>query len=94
VTARPAYVCSIKTNKGNFMSKQSDIEATLLSLVKPGITSKQLQREIGKAHPKASKKDIRLAAFAAMISIVDKSPDAALQFQDLAITKATETVED
>lgn len=76
------------------MSKQSDIEATLLSLVKPGITSKQLQKEIGEAHPKASKKDIRLAAFAAMISIVDKSPDAALQFQDLAITKATETVED
>ena len=76
------------------MSKQSDIEATLLTLVKPGMTSKQLQKEIGKAYPKATKKDIRLAAFAAMISIVDKSPDAALQFQDLAITKASETAEE
>lgn len=76
------------------MSKQSDIEATLLNLVKPGMTSKQLQKEIGKAYPKATKKDIRLAAFAAMISIVDKSPDAALQFQDLAITKASETAEE
>lgn len=76
------------------MSKQSDIEATLLTLVKPGMTSKQLQKELGKAYPKATKKDIRLAAFAAMISIVDKSPDAALQFQDLAITKASETAEE
>jgi hypothetical protein len=76
------------------MSKQSDIEATLLSLIKPGMTSKQLQKELGEAHPKASKKDIRLAAFAAMISIVEKSPDQALQLQDLAITKATETGED
>ena len=73
------------------MTKQSDIQATLISLAKPGMSSKQLQKEVSKAFPKASKKDIRLAAFGAMIAIVEKSPDEAMQLQDLAISKATDS---
>lgn len=73
------------------MSKHTDIQAALISLAKPGMQSKQLQKEIAKAFPKASKKDLRLAAFGAMIAIVDQSPDEAMQLQDLAITKATDS---
>lgn len=72
------------------MSKQDQIQAALISLAKPGMTSKQLQKEIAHTFPKASKKDIRLAAFAAMIAIVDQAPDEARELQDLAITKAVE----
>lgn len=68
------------------MTKQSDVQAGLIALAKPGMSSKQLQKEISKAFPKASKKDIRLAAFGAMIAIVERSPDEAMQLQDLAIT--------
>lgn len=54
------------------------------------MSSKQLQKEVAKAFLKASKKDFRLAAFGATISIVDEMPDEAIQLQDLAITKATD----
>jgi len=75
------------------MTKQSDIQAALISLAKPGMSSKQLQKEISGAFPKASKKDIRLAAFGAMIAIVDQSPQEAAELQDLAISKAVEPSE-
>ncbi|MCS6759637.1 MAG: hypothetical protein MO852_12315 [Candidatus Devosia euplotis] len=38
------------------MSKKNDIEAALIALAKPGMSSKQLQKDIAKAFPKASKK--------------------------------------
>ena len=75
------------------MTKQNDIQVALISLAKPGMTSNQLQKDIAKAFPKASKKDIRLAAFGAMIAIVDQLPEEADQLQDLAITKAVEPIE-
>tara|TARA_R110002020_G_scaffold34327_7_gene104510 strand:- start:3196 stop:3426 length:231 start_codon:yes stop_codon:yes gene_type:complete len=74
------------------MTKQNDIQAALILLAKPGMSSKQLQKDIAKAFPKASKKDIRLAAFAAMIAIVDQLPEEAAQLQDLAISEALEPV--
>jgi hypothetical protein len=80
---------AVLTGHMHLMTKQSDIQASLISLAKPGMSSKQLQKEISKAFPKASKKDIRLAAFGAMIAIVEQSPDEAIQLQDLAITEAT-----
>lgn len=70
------------------MAKQNDIEAALLAMAQPGMSSKQLHKEIEKAFPKASKKDIRLAAFAAMISIVEANPDEAVQLQDFALDTA------
>lgn len=69
------------------MTKQDEIQTALISIVKPGMSSKQLQKEISRAFPKASKRDIRLAAFGAMITIVDKLPNEATQLQDLALTK-------
>lgn len=74
------------------MAKQDEIQTALVELVKPGITSKQLRKEIEKAFPKASKKEIRLAAFSAMIAIVEQRPQEATELQDLAITTTgTET---
>lgn len=72
------------------MAKQTDIQKTLVELAQPGMSSKQLRKDIEKAFPKASKKELRLAAFAAMIAIADKSPDEAVQLQDLALGPATE----
>ena len=72
------------------MTKRDDIQTALITLAKPGMTSGQLQKDIRKAFPTASKKDIRLAAFGAMISIVEQAPETALELQDLAVTKATE----
>lgn len=76
---------------GRLMGKQNEIQAALIAMAKPGMSSKQLQKDIGKAFPKASKKDIRLAAFGAMIDIVEASPDEAMQLQDLAISKASDS---
>lgn len=76
------------------MNKQDEIQTALIALAKPGMSSKQLLKELTQAFPKASKKDIRLAAFGAMIAIVDRLPDEAVQLQDLAISKAGEPNEE
>tara|TARA_R110002020_G_scaffold176745_10_gene369136 strand:- start:3173 stop:3415 length:243 start_codon:yes stop_codon:yes gene_type:complete len=68
------------------MTKQNEIKTAFVELAKPGTTSKQLRKEIEKAFPKASKKEIRLAAFSAMIEIVEQRPQEATELQDLAIT--------
>ena len=68
------------------MTKQNEIKPAFVELAKPGTTSKQLRKEIEKAFPKASKKEIRLAAFSAMIEIVEQRPQEATELQDLAIT--------
>lgn len=67
------------------MAKQSEIQAALIAIAQPGVTSRQLRKEIEKAFPEASKKDIRLAAFAAMIAIVEKNPAEGVQLQDFAL---------
>lgn len=73
------------------MAKQAEIEKVLVRLARPGMTSKQLRKEIEKAFPKASRRDLRLAAFAAMIAIVDKNPDDAVQLQELVLGPVTST---
>lgn len=76
------------------MTKQNDIQVALISLAKPGMSSQQLQKDITKAFPKASKKDLRMAAFGAMIAIADQLPEEAVQLQDLAISKVVEPIEE
>jgi hypothetical protein len=73
------------------VTRQDEIQTALVELAKPGMASKQLRKEIEEAFPKASKKEIRLAAFSAMIAIVEQRPHEATELQDLAITtKGTE----
>jgi hypothetical protein len=54
-------VSKAKADKGE---ANQPIEATLLSLVRPKMTPKELLKEARKAHPDASKKDIIRAASA------------------------------
>lgn len=74
------------------MPKIKTIQEALIAMVRPGMTSKQLHDEIAKQFPKASKKEIRLAAFGAMIAIVDKSPEEAIQLQDYALGDESQVV--
>ncbi len=63
----------------------ADIQATLMRLAKPKMSAKELLRQVKRAHPEASKKEIVQAAFAAVISVVDTDLDKALALQDFAI---------
>lgn len=75
------------------MSKSKDdkneaerpIEATLLALVKPKMTPKELLKAARKAHPEASKKEIVRAAFRTVIAAADTDSEKALLLQDFAI---------
>ena len=49
-----------------------EIGDTLLKLVTPDMTPKQLLKAVKKAHPKASKQEVVRAAFYAIISKADK----------------------
>ena len=61
------------------------LEVTLLNLVRPKMTPKELLKEARKAHPDASKKDIIRAAFRTVIASVDTDSEKALLLQDFAI---------
>lgn len=89
VTARWRMAVSVKTKNGAEVTKKEEIQTALRELAKSGMTSKELRKEIEKAFPKASKKEIRLAAFSAMIAIVEQRPQEATELQDLAITTST-----
>jgi hypothetical protein len=64
---------------------EQPIEATLLSLVRPKMTPKELLKEARKAHPEASKKDIIRAAFRTVIAAADTDTEKALLLQDFAL---------
>jgi hypothetical protein len=64
---------------------EQPIEATLLALVRPKMTPKELLKEARKAHPDASKKEIIRAAFRTVIAAADTDAEKALLLQDFAI---------
>jgi hypothetical protein len=64
-----------------------DIRATLLKLARPELSPKELLREMRKAHPGASKKEIIHAAFASIIDLADADPERALNLQNFALTE-------
>jgi hypothetical protein len=66
------------------VSKPS-LEVTLLSLVRPKMTPKELLKEARRAHPDASKKEIIRAAFRTVIAAADTDTEKALLLQDFAI---------
>jgi hypothetical protein len=62
-----------------------DIQSTLLRLARPKMSGKELLRQVKRAHPEASKKEIVHAAFASVISVVDHDLDKAIALQDFAL---------
>jgi hypothetical protein len=64
---------------------EQPIEATLLALVRPKMTPKELLKEARRAHPEASKKDIIRAAFRTVIAAADTDTEKALLLQDFAL---------
>ena len=66
-------------------NSEADIQATLVRLVQPGMSTSALWRETKRAHPKAKKKDIVRAAFAAIIDIADSDIGKARLLQNFAL---------
>lgn len=62
-----------------------EIQATLLRLARPGMSTSALMRETKRAHPKAKKKDIIRAAFASIIAIADADIEKARLLQNFAL---------
>jgi hypothetical protein len=75
-------VSKAKADKGE---ANQPIEATLLSLVRPKMTPKELLKEARNAHPDASKKDIIRAAFRTVIAAADTETEKAMLLQDFAL---------
>lgn len=71
--------------KNDKQAVEQPIEATLLSLVRPRMTPKELLKEARKAHPGASKKEIIRAAFRTVIAAADTDAEKALLLQDFAL---------
>jgi hypothetical protein len=65
--------------------KDDEIQVTLMKLVKPRMSPKELLREARRAHPHATKKEIIRAAFASIIAYADSDVDKAMILQDFAL---------
>lgn len=72
-------------DKNDKLDEAQPIEATLLSLVRPKMTPKELLKAARKAHPDASKKEIVRAAFRTVIAAADTDAEKALLLQDFAL---------
>ncbi len=69
------------------LDKTPSVEATLLALVTPNGSPKELLRATRKLHPKASKKEIIRAAFSSLISLADKDAEKSRALQNFAIVE-------
>ena len=70
-------------------SQLQAIGDTLMRLVNPGMTPKELVRAVRKEHPGVKKKDIARAAFHAIISNADQDPCKARNLQAFALAERT-----
>ncbi|RVD39547.1 hypothetical protein EN784_04795 [bacterium M00.F.Ca.ET.141.01.1.1] len=68
-------------------SEMSAIGDTLMRIVTPDMSRKQLVKAARKAHPKASKKDIARAAFFSIIANADQDIGKARNLQAFAIAE-------
>lgn len=64
---------------------ENKIQTTLLNLARPKMSPKELLKQIRKAHPDASKKDVIRAAFASIIAIADTDIEKAVALQNFAL---------
>lgn len=68
-------------------SDLSEIAATLVRVVRPDMTPKQLLQVARKAHPSASKKEVVRAAFYSLITNTQVEPKLAETLHDFAMTE-------
>jgi hypothetical protein len=71
--------------------ESDELAATLLDLIKREVPPKKMLKSVQKQHPKASKKQIVLAAFAMMIDAASKDPETARKLHGFAIVNRTST---
>lgn len=71
-------------------SEMSAIGDTLMRIVTPDMSPKQLVKAAQKEHPKASKKDIARAAFFSIIANADQNIGKAKNLQAFAIAERTQ----
>ena len=74
-------------------SELQAIGDTLMRLVSPGVTPKELVKAVRRAHPQASKKDIARAAFHAIIANADEDLGKARNLQAFALAERTQQAE-
>ncbi|UVK47706.1 hypothetical protein BPNPMPFG_002200 [Mesorhizobium sp. AR07] len=67
---------------------------TLMRIVTPDMTPKQLIKAARKEHPSASKKDIARAAFFSIISNADRDMGKAKNLQTFALAERTQNSDD
>ncbi len=68
-----------------FLRVSQTIEETLIGAMQPGIAPKDLWNAVRAVHPEATKKEIMLAAFAAMIVLAENDPGGAKALHDFAL---------
>ena len=66
-----------------------DLAESLVQMVTPDMTPKQLIKAVKKKHPKASKKDIVRAAFYVVLSHADTRPELSGKLHDFAMNERT-----
>lgn len=74
-------------SKDKKLNESAALQATLVSLAQPGLSSKDLLKALKKAHPKATKREIIIAAFGSLIEVADSDGEKALRLQDLALSE-------
>ena len=74
-------------------SEMQAIGDTLMRLVTPDMTPKQLIKAARKVHPNASKKDIARAAFFSIIANADQDIGKARNLQAFALAERTQAAE-
>ncbi|AZO15620.1 hypothetical protein EJ069_13375 [Mesorhizobium sp. M2A.F.Ca.ET.043.05.1.1] len=74
-------------------SELQAIGDTLMRLVTPGMTPKDLVKAVRKEHPGARKKDIARAAFHAIIANADQDPGKSRNLQAFALAERTQQSE-
>ena len=80
-----------KSRSRPLVEELREIGDTLLRLVMPDMTPKQLLKAAKKAHPKASKQEAVRAAFYVIISKADVEPEKAKDLHAFAINERTGT---
>ncbi|TIQ33558.1 MAG: hypothetical protein E5X48_23180 [Mesorhizobium sp.] len=74
-------------------SELQAIGDTLMRLVTPEMTPKELVKAVRKVHPGAKKKDIARAAFHAIIANADQDLGKSRNLQAFALTERTQQAE-
>ena len=67
------------------MSSIEQIARTIADLSQPGMKPQELFKAVQDQHPKASKKDVRRAAFYSLILAAEADPDKVSELHEMAL---------